>query len=715
MLADPCLRVKSRSKSPNNRLNQLAAAAALAFFIQPTGAAAQEAEAVKAGASDEKTTTLDAINVSSDWLGTGLQTSAKTFPGARTIVDKTEIEQSGATSIGDVMRRIPGVQSTDNSGTAGSAISLNIGVRGLTGRYTPRSTVLLDGIPLAVAPYGQPQLSFAPISLGNIETIDVVRSGGSVRYGPQNVGGVINFRTRDIPTTPGLTADASVRGNFYTTGGGANAQYSTFLGTQMDNGLGVALLYSGMHGRDWREGSDERLNDLQLKWRFELSPTSELYGKFSYYDVTSRTPGGLTVAQYEENPFQNTRPTDYWTGERKAVDIGYLNTFSPNSEFEIRTFYNESNRSSVLINSAGTQLQYQPRNYNTFGIEPHYTQRFTLGPVQQDVTVGYRYIRERGDDNSYNQTIATGAFGPTTTFDNTTDAHAFYLDDRIAWGRWRLTPGLRFEHIESTRYNVSLNQNYETTNNKPLPAVNLSYLASPALTLFTDYSTSFGPVQNLQLNSQSASNPLQPEVAKTFELGARWSSKQLHAEVTAFNMRFDNQILQTPGVVPPTFQNIGATKHQGIETAIDYAFSKDTVLAGLDVYANFTYTKAIQESGPTAGNDVPFYSRITDTMGLRYQKADWTFNFSTTHQSSQYSDLQNTVAEPPDASTGRVPGFRVWDIQADWKIPGWKGSDVTIGINNLFDKRYYTRNVDGNAGRMVGAPRMVYVQGHFVY
>src|SRR5207253_11218907 len=56
-----------------------------------------------------------------------------------------------------------------------SLISLNIGVRGLTGRYTPRSTVLLDGVPLAVAPYGQPQLSFAPISLNNIESIDVVR------------------------------------------------------------------------------------------------------------------------------------------------------------------------------------------------------------------------------------------------------------------------------------------------------------------------------------------------------------------------------------------------------------------------------------------------------------------------------------------------------------------------------------------------------------
>jgi Fe(3+) dicitrate transport protein len=46
--------------------------------------------------------------------------------------------------------------------------------------------VLIDDIPLAFAPYGQPPLSFAPVSLGNIESMDVVRSGGAVRYGPQN-------------------------------------------------------------------------------------------------------------------------------------------------------------------------------------------------------------------------------------------------------------------------------------------------------------------------------------------------------------------------------------------------------------------------------------------------------------------------------------------------------------------------------------------------
>jgi Fe(3+) dicitrate transport protein len=703
--------------APIGKLTPYAAAAAILYFAVPGAAFADDAAPQKEASStkDDKTTVLDPISVSGDWLGSGLQNSVKTFAGARDIVDKKEIEQSGAASIGDVMRRIPGVQVTDNSGTAGSSISLNIGVRGLTGRYTPRSTVLLDGIPLAFAPYGQPQLSFAPVSLGNIESIDVVRSGGSVRYGPQNVGGVINFETRSIPNKAGLTADASVRENIYTEGGGENTQYNTFLGTQLDNGLGVALLYSGQQGRDWREGSKDWFNDLQLKYRYELTPTSEIAGKFSYYDVKSRTPGGLTVAQFNQDPFQNTRPTDYWEGNRKAFDIGYLNTISSTQEFEIRTFYNESYRNSVLINSTSTQLQHQPRNYSVFGIEPRFTQRFRLGPTTNDVTVGYRYVRERGDDSSFNQSIATGLNGATAKFDNSTDANAVYIDDRIAYERWRITPGIRFEHIESSRIEDATNRSFDNNNNRGLPAISVAYLLTPALTLFTDYSTSFGPVQNLQLNSLSATNPLQPEVAKTYEVGARWSSRNLHAEVTAFNLHFDNQIEQIAGTQPPLFQNIGETRHQGVETAIDYEFGEDTVLRGLDAYANFTYTKAIQLQGVNAGKDVPFYSRITDTMGLRYTLNAWTFNVSTTHQSSQYSNAANTVAETPDARVGRVPGFRVWDLQADWKIPNWKGSDIAVGINNVADKRYYTRNVDGNAGRMVGAPRMVYVQAHLVY
>lgn len=695
----PELRVAVTNRMP---LNRCAAATALTLAAVSVTVQAQDA------------VTLDSIQVTGSWLGTGLQNSVKNFAGARTVVDREDIADTGATSIGDVLRRIPGVQSSDNSGTAGSAISLNVGVRGLTGRYSPRSTILLDGIPLAVAPYGQPQLSFAPISLANIESVDVVRGGGAVRYGPQNVGGIINFTTRAIPAKAGLSGDATVRLNHYGEGGNT-AQYSTFLGTQLDSGLGLALLYSGMTGRGWREGSDERVNDLALKWRYELTPSSEVYGKVSYYDVRSDTPGGLTVAQYNANPFQNTRPSDYWSGERKGIDVGYVNTLSDNQEFEIRAYYNDSTRASALINAAATQIANQPRDYEVLGIEPRYTHRLRLGATTHDVTVGYRYLRERGNDRAYSVVRATGVTGTTTRFDNATDAHAAYVDDRIAIGAWRITPGVRFEHIESEREDRAGGQSFDTSNNKALPSLNLAYLLTPTVTLFANYSTSYGPVQNLQLNSQTATNPLKPELAKTGELGARWTQGATSAELTVFKMKFDNQILQVPGVTPATFQNLGATDHEGIESAIDYAFDKASALAGAAVYANFTYTRAVQKSGSTAGKDVPFYSRITDTLGARYDLGAWRFNLATTHQSSQYSDAANTEAESANAGVGRIPGFRLWNLQASWKVPNAKGTDVTLGINNLFDKRYYTRNVDGNAGRMVGAPRLFFVQGRYAF
>lgn len=680
---------------------RLPLAAALSLCLLPT---------TRAFAQDGATT-LDSIQVSGSWLGTGLHDSVKRFAGARTVVDRQRIEASGAASLGDAMRRIPGVQVTDNSGTAGSSVSLNIGVRGLTGRYSPRSTVLLDGVPLAVAPYGQPQLSFAPTSLSNIESIDVVRGGGAVRYGPQNVGGIINFSTRGIPTEAGLHGEAGVRYTAYDHGGGDSAQYNAFLGGTGDNGLGAALLYSGQDGRGWRQGSDDRFNDLALKFAYAIDEQQELRAKLSYYDVRSLTPGGLTRAQYEADPFQNTRPTDFWKGHRTGIDLGYTNTLSANSEFEVLAYYNESTRASSLINAANTQLTVQPRDYRVLGIEPRYTQRLHWGSAVHDITAGYRFLRERGNDRSYTVARRTDAASATTRFDNATDAHAFYIDDRIAIGQWRITPGVRMEWIDMDRRQAGGTATFSSRNDKALPSINIAYLLTPQLTVFGNYTTSFGPVQNIQLNSQTASNPLNPEVAKTTELGARWQDGALRAEVTVFKMRFDNQILQVPGITPPTFQNIGATDHKGVESALEYHFAEDGALAGLELYANYTWTKAIQQSGDNRGLDVPFYSRDTDSIGARYALAGWTFNVSSTHQSGQFSDAANTWAESADARVGRVPGVRLWNAQVAWQVPGLGDSEIALGVNNLADKRWYTRNVDGNAGRMVAAPRTFYVQG----
>ncbi|EHK65470.1 TonB-dependent siderophore receptor [Achromobacter arsenitoxydans] len=661
--------------------------------------------------------TLESIQVSGDWLGTGLENSVQTFGGARTLLKRDEIQNSGATSVADALRRVPGVQISGSTSASGSSVGLHVGIRGLNPRNSFRTTMLLDGIPMAMAPYGQPNLVMSPTSLGNIDAIDVVRGGGAVRYGPQNVGGVINFRTRPIPTGAGLVADASARYNMYSHGG-ENTQYTAFLGTQFDNGLGVALMYSGMDGQQWRDGSDDRYNDVALKWRYELTPTSEIYGKFAHYDVKSMTPGGLTVAQYRDDPFQNTHPTDYWKGQRDQIDVGYLNSISDTQEFEARIYHYDSSRQSSLINTAARRNDYQPRNNQVLGIEPRYTQRVEWGPTTHDVTIGYRYIHETGQDRRYSTSLATDQrVGVTQVFDNETEAHSLYLDDRIAFGKWRVTPGVRYEHIDTNRQPSGTGNDtpFDLRNSRGLPSLNVAYLVNDALTLYANYNTSFGAVQYTQLNSMSASNPLSPEVAKTMEAGLRYSGEQTHTEFTVFNLRFDNQILSIPGTNPAVFRNLGATTHNGVEFAIDYDFDKSGPLAGLNVYANYTYVRAIQKSGEFEGNDVPFYSRQTGTLGGRYTRNNWTFNLFTTAQSGQYSDTANTEDENADASNGRVPGFSVWNTQLSYKLPQWKGSELAVGVNNLFDRRYYTRNVDTNGGRMVGAPRMVYLQARLAY
>ena len=141
-----------------------------AFSLQP-------ATAATAPASLE----LGTSSVVGDWLGDAAQTDVFEHPGARDVIRREEFERQGATSAREVLNRIPGVNAPENNGTGSHDMALNFGIRGLNPRLATRSTVLMDGIPVPFAPYGQPQLSFAPISMGNMDAVDVVRGGGAVR------------------------------------------------------------------------------------------------------------------------------------------------------------------------------------------------------------------------------------------------------------------------------------------------------------------------------------------------------------------------------------------------------------------------------------------------------------------------------------------------------------------------------------------------------
>jgi Fe(3+) dicitrate transport protein len=250
--------------------------------------------------------------------------------------------------------------------------------------------------------------------------------------------------------------------------------------------------------------------------------------------------------------------------------VGYLNTLSATQEFEVKAYYNESFRQSALINAAKTQITWQPRNYQVTASSratPSASRRRHDARRHRRLPLPARARRRQ----QLRQTVATGANGATTTFINSTDAHAAYIDDRIALGVAHHAGRALREHLVDAQRRVrqidlrDRQQQGAAVAERGLPGEpradrvrQLHHLVRRG----AEHPAEFA----------DASNPLKPELAKTAELGARWKGGVSRSD------RLQDQVRQPDpagaGHHPATFQNIGATNHDGIETAADYRLTK---------------------------------------------------------------------------------------------------------------------------------------------
>ncbi|MFF5867846.1 TonB-dependent Fe(3+) dicitrate receptor FecA [Pseudomonas sp. NPDC012596] len=673
-----------------------------AFSLQPVDAA-------QPGAAVE----LGALTVVGDWLGEAQQDNVFEHAGARDVVRREQFERSGATTAREVLNRMPGVNAPDNNGTGSHDLALNFGIRGLNPRLASRSTVLMDGIPVPFAPYGQPQLSLAPISMGNMDAVDVVRGGGAVRYGPQNVGGIVNFVTRAIPEQATFKAAMQNQISPSSSQDGLKNSANLLVGGTNDNGLGGALLYSGVRGGDWREHSDTQIDDLILKGKLQLDEANSLHAMAQYYEGEADMPGGLSSADFDADPYQSTRLKDKFWGRRTLFNFGY-DYKQDDRQFSVNSFFTKTLRSGYL--DQGSFVSLSPREYWVRGIETRFSQGLALGESWHELGIGYRYVNEAGHELRFREPVNGNL--PTTASRNdrdtrgSTEAHAIYLDDRIDIGRWTITPGIRYEMIDSEQSNKLSGQRYQGSYNTALPALNVMYHLTDSWNLYANTEGSFGSVQYSQMPNRVTSGEVKPEKARTWEVGTRYDNGDLQAEIGAFLINFDNQYEsnQTNDSVIAR----GETRHQGIETSVRYALDGlSPALAGFDVHASYAFVDAtIREDGPNKGNQVPFSSRHKGTLGVGYTEGPWQLTLDGSFQSSQYADNANTSAESADGSTGRIPGYMLVSTRAGYDFgPQLSNLKVAVGVKNLFNREYYTRSFDdNNKGKYVGEPRTVYVQ-----
>jgi Fe(3+) dicitrate transport protein len=726
--------------APEEALRQLLQGSGLQYQIDEGSVTLLPAPAAAANGPLELGVTD--IKVVGDWLGDADAAVVQNHPGARTVIRREAMVEQGAMNVGDVLKRVPGVQVQEANGTGGSDISLNVGVRGLTSRLSPRSTVLIDGVPAAFAPYGQPQLSMAPISSGNLDSIDVVRGAGSVRYGPQNVGGVINFVTRAIPET----ASAEIGSTLETSQHGGWKHIDTlFAGGTADNGLGVALLYSAVNGNGYRKSNNGNdIDDVILKTHWAPTDVDDFSLNFHYYDASADMPGGLTQAQYDADPFQSDRDHDNFSGRRKDVSFKWVRQLDDRTQAEVLTYYTDSFRGSNIAARDQKTLGSFPRTYYTFGIEPRVSHVFDVGPSTQEVSVGYRYLKEAMHEEASrlalvnNEPVVRPGSDGHVYQDRTggTEANSVYIDDKIDVGNWTVTPGIRFEHISTDWHDRPVldtagrpvpEKRRSIESNEPLPALSVMYHLSDAWKLFANYETSFGSLQYFQLGQggtgDETANGLEPEKAKTYELGTRYNDEVWGGEVTLFYIDFDKELQYISNDAGWT--NLGATTHRGIEASVHYDMAAlDPRLAGLTANAGYTYTRAVYEGEipDFKGRDLPFYSRQVATAGLRYDINRWTYNLDAFAQSKQRSPgvavnadgsfSNNYITEgTADGQYGDIPGYVTWNARAGYDFgPQVSNLKLGAGVKNIFDKQYFTRSSDNNAGMYVGTPRTFFVQ-----
>jgi len=124
---------------------------------------------------------------------------ASRAPQAVSIITADQIHESGLMTLGELLRLAVGVDVAQQDGGSHA-----IGVRGMHGKWSNSTLVLMDGRTIYNPIWGGVLWGAQPILLEDIERIEVVRGPGGAAWGANAANGVINIITKKPADTPGF-------------------------------------------------------------------------------------------------------------------------------------------------------------------------------------------------------------------------------------------------------------------------------------------------------------------------------------------------------------------------------------------------------------------------------------------------------------------------------------------------------------------------------
>ena len=118
-------------------------------------------------------------------------------PSTTFVVTGDEVRRSGASSLPGILRRVPGLDVRQLTATDGQ-----LGLRGFAYEITDRIVVLVDGRTVYIDYFGGTAYEMLPVSLVDIDRIEVVLGPGASVYGNKAMLGTINIITRSATDYP---------------------------------------------------------------------------------------------------------------------------------------------------------------------------------------------------------------------------------------------------------------------------------------------------------------------------------------------------------------------------------------------------------------------------------------------------------------------------------------------------------------------------------
>jgi len=119
-------------------------------------------------------------------------------PAAAYVITSEDIRRSGATSIPDALRMVPGLQVARINSNKWAVSS-----RGFNTEFANKMLVMIDGRSIYTPHYGGIRWDTHDVVLEDVEHIEVIRGPGGILWGANAINGIINIITKDARDTQG--------------------------------------------------------------------------------------------------------------------------------------------------------------------------------------------------------------------------------------------------------------------------------------------------------------------------------------------------------------------------------------------------------------------------------------------------------------------------------------------------------------------------------